>query len=66
MYVVVWQRPIKSSAMMDVTALEALEAAVLVLWHANDLHDSCCVAGIPLGVSRMKGRYKTMIVALRW
>jgi hypothetical protein len=52
--------------MMDVTALEALDAAVLVLRHTNDLHDSCCWAGTPLGVSRMKGRYRTMIVALRW
>ncbi len=61
---VVWLRPIRSSAMMDVTALEALDAAVLVLWHANDLHDSCCAAEISLGVSRMKGRYRAMIVAL--
>jgi hypothetical protein len=30
-YVIVWLRPIRSSAMMDVTALEALDAAVLVL-----------------------------------
>jgi hypothetical protein len=50
--------------MREVTALEALDAAVLVLWQAKDRQDSFCPGGISRGVSRIKGRYRTMMVAL--
>jgi hypothetical protein len=64
LYVIVWLRPMRSSAIRDVTALEALHAAVLVLRQANDFHDSFCLAEMSFGISRMKGLYRTMMVAL--